>query len=371
MSSFKEYYFPHIGESEWNNYFWQLKNCVKTLKKLRDYSLIDEDELYKLKGLRLKFSITPYFLSLIDPKDKSNPIKKQCIPSIEEVFDEDGEVDPLNDLNNMVLPNVIKKYPDRVLILVTNICPLYCRYCFRRNILGKKKFIITPSQIDSIFYYLKKERKVKEVIISGGEPLILSNDLIEYILRGLRKIENIEVIRIGTRVPVVLPQRIEKDFLKIIRKYSPIWFVTHFNHPFEVTEDSKKAVSAILSTGSPVLNQTVLLKNVNDDEKVIEELFRKLIKIGIKPYYLFGCDPVRGASHFRTSLKKGMKILEHLNGRLSGIGQPIFAIDTKGGGKIPIQPNYIVSIDGERILVKNYENRIYEYRERKENNWIK
>lgn len=364
--SFKEYYFPTVSDEKWNDYVWQISNRITTLERLCHFLKIGSVEYHKLKKNEnnLKFSITPYYLSLIDPNDDNDPIRLQCVPSSKEFEDEEGLVDPLLEKGCERVENVIQKYPDRVVLTVTNFCPVYCRHCFRRdNWLNKDQ---KPLSLIKIVGYLKENKGIKEVIISGGEPPTLPLNYLDNLLNEIRKIESVEVIRLASRLPVVLPFRIDDGFIKVLKKYSPIWFMTHFNHPREVTKESTMAIKKLIENGILVLNQSVLLKGINDDVNILENLFRKLIKIGVKPYYLYQCDPAKGVSHFRTSIFKGMEIIEKLRGNLSGIAVPNFAIDLEGGGKVTIEPNNIISIKENMLIVKNFEGKLYEYRLKEE-----
>ncbi len=360
--NFKEYYYPLVSDKEWLDYRWQLSNRITNLEDLHNYLKINDQDFSYLKKFedRLNLSITPYYLSLINPLDEFDPIKLQCVPSPLEFQDDEGMEDPLGEESLMNVKDVIHKYPDRILFLVTNQCPVYCRHCFRRNKWGKS--LETKIDFQNLIEYIKKNSEVREVIISGGEPLILSSDHLESILKELRKIDQIEVIRIASRVPVVLPQRIDEEIIQILKNYSPIWFITHFNHPGEITELSTKALRKLIENGIAVLNQSVLLKGINDDSKTLEKLFRNLIKIGVKPYYLFQCDPAKGVKHLRTSVFKGIEIIKELNGKLSGIAVPKFAIDLQGGGKVNLEPNSIESINENSIVVKNFQGKLYEYK---------
>lgn len=361
--SFKDFYYPTVSKKDWKDYNWQLNNRIRNLEKLSSYIKIDKGALSKLGKFEknLNFSITPYYLSLINPENEEDPIRKQCVPTLEEFETLEGESDPLGEKENMPVSGLIHKYPDRALILATNICPVYCRHCFRRGEWDKGENVASLQNLQLMFEYIKSKTSIKEVIISGGDPLFLSDFLLDFILRELRKIGNVEVIRIASRVPVVLPQRITKELSSILKKYSPIWFVTHFNHFNEITDESSKCVENLLLSKAIVLNQTVLLKGINDNSETIEKLFRALLKIGVKPYYLFECDPAKGVTHFRTSLFKGLEIMESLRGRVSGLAQPTFALDTQGGGKVPLLPNYVLSYKENSVLVRNYEGKIFEY----------
>lgn len=361
--SFREFYFPKVSEQEWNDYRWHYKKSIKDLDTLATFLKIKAEIFYKLRKYEkdLNISITPYYLSLIDPENQDDPLRKQCVPSPLEFESTDGMSDPLGEKNNSPVNDVIHKFKDRALFLVTNICPVYCRHCFRREEWKKGEKIKTPAHFKKMIDYVKANSSIKEVIISGGDPLFLSDFLLEFILKELRSIPNVEIIRVASRIPVVLPQRINDSVASIFKKYSPIWFITHFNHPNEVTLEAQYAIDKLISSKVFVLNQSVLLKGVNDNSKTLEELFRKLLKIGVKPYYLFQCDPAKGVSHFRTSVFKGIEIMEQLWGKLSGLAQPTYALDTEGGGKVPLLPNYIVSYKENSLIVRNYEGKFFEY----------
>ncbi|MCX7829643.1 MAG: KamA family radical SAM protein [Acidobacteria bacterium] len=363
-TTYKEFYYPNVSGIEWNDYRWQLKNRISDLSTLDHFLKIKKETFNKLKKYetKLNISITPYYLSLINPKDKNDPVKKQCVPLPEEFECGEGLIDPLAEKANMPLEDVIHKYPDRALLVLSNVCPVYCRHCFRRGEWGKNKNINLKERIQKAVEYFKKNKSIKEAIISGGEPLLFSDSLIEFLLKELRKISNVEIIRIASRIPVVLPQRITQNLCSILKKYSPIWLVTHFNHFQEITEEAEESIEKLVSSKAIVLNQTVLLRGINDNADTLEKLFRNLIKIGVKPYYLFQCDPAKGVSHFRTSVFEGLEIMENLAGKITGLAQPTFALDTEGGGKVPLLPNYILSCKEGLIEVKNYQGKRFCYK---------
>lgn len=363
MASKRSYFYPEASDNEWNDFRWQLRNRVATFSSLSKLLRLSDEEraAFGVEGTQTRFSITPYYLSLINPDDPDDPVRKQCVPTSDEFEDGRHSSDPLKEKNTMPVPGVVHRYPDRVLFLTTNICPVYCRHCMRRREWAKDETPRTPSQLSAMVEYVKRTPAIKEVMISGGDPLSLPLELLEHLLKELRSIPHLEIIRLASRYPVVLPQRITAEVAETLKRYFPIWFVTHFNHQSEITEESAGACRRLLDHGIPVLNQTVLLRGVNDDPQVIEELMRGLLKIGVKPYYLFQCDPVRGVSHFRTSVFKGIEIMEHLRGRVSGLAQPTFALDTEGGGKIPLLPNYVTSYTENSLIVRNYEGKTFEY----------
>jgi lysine 2,3-aminomutase len=288
------------------------------------------------------FAITPYYASLIKRLDYSDPIFSLGIPQVSELHDSKYlSDDPLNESGEMPVPFLVHRYADRVLLMSTSMCSVYCRHCTRKRLAGKKECHISAQRLDKIKKYLLKHEEVKDVIVSGGDPFSQENSFIEEILEAIRPIPHIDIIRFGTRVPVVLPQRITPKLLAMLKKYKPLWINTHFNHPSEITPESSEACRKIVDAGIPMGNQTVLLKGINDSSEVISELCRKLIKISVKPYYLYQCDLVRGVEHFRTSVEKGIEIMADLRGRISGIAIPTFVVDAPGGlGKIPVLPEY-------------------------------
>ena len=354
----------NVDGKDWKNWKWQIANRFKSYEDIKNFLQLDKNqqETFRITENIFHFGVTPYYLSLIkDFSDKNNPILKQILPSIE-------EVDPLSQMESSLDPfledemshvsGLTHRYPDRVLFRATNFCSVYCRHCMRKRMFLEDEKARTKEEYDKMFEYIRNNKEIKEVLISGGDPLTLPNSKIEYILKNLYEIEHVDVIRIGSRELVVNPYRfLDENLLQLFDKYDKIWLVTHFNHPDEITNETKKVVKNILSTGTPVLNQTVLLKGINDNKKIIEQLMRDLLKSKIKPYYLFYCDPVKGVVHFRTDIFKGVEILEYLRGRLSGLGIPTYAVDLKDGlGKIPLVPDYIEEIEENHVIFRNYKN---------------
>ncbi len=346
---------------------WQLRNRIRTPEGLRKYfkNLTEDEE----KGLSLvvkqfPIGVTPYYLNLADPEDPSCPVRRQIIPTYSEI---DPKVQTSCDPNALEeegqIPHLTHRYPDRALVTLTTMCPVYCRHCMRKRKVGKPERAITEEEFRPIWDYIKRNTQIREVLISGGDPLVLSTEKLAYYIREIKKIDHIEVIRIGTRTPVILPQRFyDEDLLRFLEEVSPVWVVTHFNHPKEITEEVKTAVRNIRKTGNPILNQTVLLKGINDSPLTMEELFRKLIAIGVKPYYLFHCDPIYGVVHFRTPIEVGLKIMSHLRGRLSGLAQPVYALDLPGGkGKVVLSPQYLLKREGKKHYFRDYTGEVVEY----------
>ena len=300
---------------------------------------------------------------MLDLTDPNDPLKKQCFPSYEEISCPAPSVDdPLDEEGDMVVPGLVHRYPDRVLMIVTNICAMNCRHCTRKRLWegGRKGFL--REQVDGMLAYIRSTPAVRDVVVSGGDPLLLSDRNLEYILQNLRGISHVEIIRIGTRVPVVLPQRITGGLVSMLRKYRPVWLNTQFNHPRELTARSVEACDRIISAGIPMNNQSVLLKGVNDDPATMKTLCQKLLAASIRPYYIFQCDPVSGAEHLRTSVWKGIEIIENLRGHTSGLAVPTFVVDApEGGGKVPLQPNYLISAGEDHLVFRTFEGRIIRY----------
>jgi lysine 2,3-aminomutase len=344
---------------------WQqmIRDSVHSVDQLVEKFNIDRkvaeglDEFFQAR-------INPYYLSLI--REPGDPIWKQCVPDVKELEDIDGYDDPLQEDAMSPVPNITHRYPDRALFLTTSQCGMYCRFCTRKRKVGNSDKI-SMRQLESAFKYLEQHTEIRDVIMSGGDPLMLTDTMLEKILQRLRKIPHIEIIRIGSKMPCVLPQRITPKLCEMIKKYHPIYINTHFNHPWEITPESTKACGMLADAGCPVSNQAVLMKGVNDDPAVMKELFTKLLKIRVRPYYLYMADETKGANHFRTSLDKGLEIIYALRGHTSGLAIPHFVIDAPGGGgKIPVLPQYILHRDDDRIVMRNYKNEVYVYREAKE-----
>lgn len=356
--------FKNVEKQNWENWKWQIANRLTTLGEIKKiFPVSKELETAFLKTTEIfHFGTTPYYLSLIKEFSYDNPIFKQVFPSLDEIDKEKQKYsyeDPFLEDTLSPVSGLTHRYPDRVLMRATNFCSVYCRHCMRKRMFLEEERARTKEEYEKMFEYIRENKQIKEVLISGGDPLTLPNKKIEYILKNLYEIEHLDIIRIGSRELVVNPYRFfDEKLLELFDKYDKIWLVSHFNHPDEITNITKKAVKNILSTGTPVLNQTVLMKGINDNKETIENLMRSLLKVKIKPYYLFYCDPVKGTLHFRTDIKKGVEILEHLRGRVSGLATPIYAVDLENGlGKIPLFPNYVVEETDKYIIFKNYEGK--------------
>ncbi len=355
-----------VNPNNWNDWKWQIKNRIRTVEQLSDFLpfSLNEEELRKVVQ-KYPMAITPYYASLIQKPDISDPIFAMSIPQLFELFDPPClSEDPLEEHQDMPVPGLVHRYQDRALLIVTTTCASYCRHCTRKRVAGKREVSISPRRLQQVCDYLSSHPEICDVIISGGDPLSMTTDALEAVISKIRSVQSVQIIRIGTRVPVVLPMRITDELVNMLRKYHPIWINTHFNHPNELTKEAFAACSKMADAGIPLGNQTVLLRGVNDNPQIIEQLCRGLVRMRVRPYYLYQCDLVRGVEHFRTPLAKGIEIMEYLRGRVSGLAIPTFAVDTQhGGGKIPLLPNYIVSMSPTHTVLRNYEGLMVNYPE--------
>lgn len=361
--------FKCIEDSDWNDWKWQLKNRIEDVEDLKKYLPLTKEEEDGAKAClgQFRMAITPYYLSLIDPDDKYDPIRKQAVPTIDELnVSSEDLLDPLHEDGDSPVPGLTHRYPDRVLLLITDQCAMYCRHCTRRRFAGSKDNCLPMAKIEKCIEYIASNSEIRDVLLSGGDALLISDENLEYIIKKLREIPHVEIIRIGSRVPVVMPQRITTPLVNMLKKYHPIWLNTHFNHPNEITPESKKACEKLANAGIPLGNQSVLLKGVNDCVHVMKKLVNELVMIRVRPYYIYQCDLSMGLSHFRTSVSKGVEIIEGLRGHTSGYCVPTFVVDAPGGGgKIPIMPNYVISQSNDKIILRNFEGIITSYQEPK------
>lgn len=359
--------FPNATDAEWNDWKWQVRNRIETLEELKKYvNLTAEEEEGIIKSLQtLRMAITPYYLSLIDPDNPHCPVRKQAIPSAAETYISPSDLlDPLSEDEDSPVPGLTHRYPDRVLFLITDMCSMYCRHCTRRRFAGQKDAAAPKDNIDKAIEYIAKTPQIRDVLLSGGDALLVSDKTLEDIIRRLREIPHVEIIRIGSRVPVVLPQRITEDLVNMLKKYHPIWLNTHFNHPNEITEESARACAMLANAGVPLGNQSVLLRGINDCAHVMKDLVHKLVMIRVRPYYIYQCDLSQGLSHFRTPVSKGIEIIESLRGHTSGFAVPTFVVDAPGGGgKTPVMPQYVISQVPGKIILRNFEGVIASYTE--------
>ncbi len=359
--------FKEIPAEQWNDWKWQYKNRIMTADDLSKYIELSDEERQGIEKCldSYQMAITPYVLSLLDLNNPFDPIRRQFIPSTDELYIAPEEQrDPLHEETDSPCTGLTHRYPDRVLFLVTNQCSSYCRHCTRRRFAGQIDTALSQKQLDDSIEYIKNHEEVRDVLISGGDPLTLSDSKLEYILSNLRSIKHVEIIRIGTRIPVVMPQRITDELCEMLKKYHPLWMNIQINHPDEITEECETACSKLLSAGIPIGNQTVLLAGVNDCVHVMRKLVRRLVQIRVRPYYIYQCDLSLGLSSFRTTVSKGIEIIEGLQGHTTGFAVPTYVIDAPGGGgKIPIMPNHIISQGFRKYVLRNYEGRITTYTE--------
>lgn len=355
----------HVPEEDWNNWTWQLKNRITTLEQLEELLELTEEERAGCEhaNTKLAMAITPYFFNLIDRDDPECPIRKQVIPRSEEMtVGAEEMLDPVGEDSHSPVPGLVHRYPDRVLFLVTDRCAAYCRYCTRSRLVSNAQDYNFHPEFEQGLKYIEEHPEVRDVLLSGGDPLLLSNRKIDYLLGRLRQIEHVEFIRIGTRIPVFLPQRITPELCEIFKKHGPIWMSIHSNHPKECTQALKDACEQLSYAGVPLGNQSVLLKDVNDDVETMKALVHRLVRMRVRPYYIYQCDLITGSSHLRANVCKGIEIMKQLRGHTTGYAVPQFVVDAPGGGgKVPMNPQYITKIDDEAIHFKNFEGKLYRY----------
>ncbi|MGB4655305.1 MAG: lysine 2,3-aminomutase [Bacteroidales bacterium] len=361
----KQKLFPDVSEKDWNDWKWQVRNRIETFDELVKYIPLtkSEEEGVKKSLETLRMAITPYYLSLINSDDPHDPIRKQAIPSgLETHISAADLTDPLHEDEDAPVPGLTHRYPDRVLFLITDMCSMYCRHCTRRRFAGQTDKASPADRIQAGIDYIARTPQVRDVLLSGGDALMVSDNMLESIIQRLREIPHVEIIRIGTRVPVVCPQRITDDLVNMLKKYHPIWLNTHFNHPNEITPESKLACEKLADAGIPLGNQSVLLRGVNDCPKIMKDLVQGLVRIRVRPYYIYQCDLSMGLEHFRTPVSKGIEIIENLRGHTSGYAVPTFVVDAPGGGgKIPVMPNYLISQSPDKVILRNFEGVITTY----------
>jgi lysine 2,3-aminomutase len=354
-----------VEEEQWNDWHWQIANRITTVDRLdRVIDLTDQEKQVIDRSLNtLRMAITPYYASLMDPGDPACPIRMRAVPTIRETeIRPEDEVDPLAEEVDSPVPGITHRYPDRVLFLVTDQCSMYCRHCTRRRMAGETDRALPQSRIDEMIDYVRETRGIRDVLLSGGDPLTLSTGRLEYVVARLHEIPHVEIVRYGSAVPVVMPQRITDELVAMMKKYQPAWLNTHFNHPKEVTPAVRRALAKLADNGIVLGNQTVLLRGVNDCPIIMKELVQRLIQNRVRPYYIYHCDLSQGIGHFRTSIGKGIEIIEHLWGHTSGFAVPRYVKDVGGGvGKTPIDPSYIISRSDRMVIFRNYEGVIGRY----------
>lgn len=355
-----------LRHRRWDDWRWQMGHRIRKPEQLFQYypHLRDYPDFEPVIG-KYPMAITPYYASLIRKADASDPIFRMAVPQVQELVDPPFlSPDPLEECRDMPVPGMVHRYTDRVLIIATTTCSTYCRHCTRKRVAGTRESTISRKRMEQIVAYLTQHPEVSDVIVSGGDPLTMSTEQIEMVLSSIRQVPSVQIIRLGTRTPVVLPQRITDELCAMLRKYHPIWINTHFNHPDELTPEAAAACSKLADAGIPLGNQSVLLKGVNDNPQIIEQLCRGLIRMRVRPYYLYQCDLVRGVEHFRTPISQGLEIMEYLRGRLSGLAIPLFVVDAPhGGGKIPVLPTYVVTQSPTQTVLRNYEGMLIAYPE--------
>ncbi|MDD4837157.1 MAG: lysine 2,3-aminomutase [Synergistales bacterium] len=356
-----------VEDRDWNDWRWQLSHRVTEATTLGKVIDLSDDEIEALdRSLHLlRMAITPYYASLIDPHDPGCPIRMQAVPTLAETYTAPEDLlDPLREDSHSPVRGLTHRYPDRCIMLVTDQCSMYCRHCTRRRFAGEKDRPMEKRAMEACLDYIRRTPVLRDVLVTGGDPLTLENGILEWLLGELRSIPHVEIIRIGTRIPAVLPQRITAKLCSMLKKYHPLWINVHFNHPKELTEEAGRALEMLADSGIPLGNQSVLLKGVNDCPYIFRELNQGLLKHRVRPYYIYQCDLSQGISHFRTSVGKGLEIMEFLRGHTSGLAVPTFVVDAPGGGgKIPVMPQYLISRSDRKVLLRNFEGVITAYTE--------
>jgi lysine 2,3-aminomutase len=360
-------HWPEVSPAQWNDWKWQLKNRVTTLARLEELLDLTPNERagVQVAGSKLALAVTPHFFNLIEPGNPACPIRRQVIPRLEESYTSPFEMaDPCGEDSHMPVPGLVHRYPDRVLFLVTDRCASYCRYCTRSRVVSGAGEQELHTNFDAAIHYIATHPEVRDVLLSGGDPLLFSDDKLEMLLSRLRAIEHVEFVRIGSRVPIFLPQRITPELCAMLQKYHPLWLSVHVNHPRELTLEVKAGLERLANAGIPLGNQSVLLDGVNDNVDVMRMLVQKLLRCRVRPYYLYQLDLIQGSSHLQVPVSKGLEIMEGLRGHTTGYAIPQYVIDAPGGGgKVPINPNYVLYHDTEKVIIRNYEGKVFEYPE--------
>jgi lysine 2,3-aminomutase len=364
--TFRKNFFPYATQADWKDWQWQLRNRIHDKEQLSHILKLSDDEKSALSNpiRQLPFSITPYYASLLERENPNQPIRRAVVPVTDEFRLSVGEADdPLGEDHDSPVPGIIHRYPDRVLFLVTDMCSTYCRYCTRSRMVGNGIMTATgKARWIRAIKYIEDTPSIRDVLISGGDPLTMGDDELQWLLSSLRAIPHVEFLRIGTKAPVVLPQRITPALTRMLRKYHPLWISIHFTHPDELTPEVSNACERLADAGIPLGSQTVLLSGVNDNVDTMKRLMHGLLKIRVRPYYLYQCDPISGSAHFRTPIAKGLEIIRGLRGYTTGYAVPTYVIDAPGGGgKIPLLPEYVSGREGDELLMRNYEGNIYRY----------
>ena len=362
----RDHLFAQKSTANWQDWRWHMRNRITSVPKLLEFYPELRNEVGMLDAAaKFPLAITPYYASIIQSLDGKDPVFQMAVPQVQELYDPPFlKSDPLEEDEDMPVPGLVHRYQDRALVLATTTCSMYCRHCTRKRGVGHKDSCIADESLEKITGYLRKHPEVRDVIVSGGDPFTMTTPMLERVLAAIRCVETVDIIRIGTRTPVVMPMRITGELTRMLKKYQPIWVNTHFNHPNEMTPEAAEACGKLVDAGIPLSNQAVLLRGINDDPHVMETLCRKLVRNRVRPYYMFQCDLVRGVEHFRTPISRGIEIMEYLRGRLSGLAIPTYVVDAPhGGGKIPVLPNYIISSSPTNTVLRNFEGMIVNYPE--------
>ena len=367
VRSFRKRHFPGVPTKVWNDWRWQTSRRIRTLAQLESMISLSEEEraAFTRSETVLPLGITPYYMSLVSPEDPHQPIRRTVIPTVHETVRTAGEADdPLGEDAQSPVPGMVHRYPDRVLLLLSDFCSTYCRYCTRSRVVGHGSIHPSRSRLEQAFDYISRTPAIRDVLISGGDPLLLGEEKLAWVLSRLRQIPHVEIVRIGTKVPAVLPQRITPRLVRMLRQFHPLWMSLHFTHPDECTPEAHRACAMLADAGIPLGSQTVLLQGINDSVETMRRLVHNMLKMRVRPYYLYQCDPITGSAHFRTPIEKGLEIIRGLRGFTSGYAVPTYVVDAPGGGgKIPLMPDYVVGREEEALVLRNYEDGRYRYPE--------
>jgi lysine 2,3-aminomutase len=366
--SFRKRFYPETATAEWQDWQWQFRNRITDIDDLSRMIWLSQEERLSMGSQEgsLPFAITPYYASLLDDIDVNHPLRRMVVPLADECFCAAEEADdPLAEEKDSPVPGIVHRYPDRVLFLVTDSCATYCRYCTRSRIFSSQQDFKNIDVWEKAIRYIKDNVQIRDVLLSGGDPLTLSDSRLEWLLSRLKAIPHVEILRIGTKVPVVMPQRITTQLIYMLKRFHPLWMSIHINHPEEITPEMSQACTRLANAGIPLGSQSVLLRNINDRVEIMTRLVHELLKIRVKPYYLYQCDPIPGSSHFRTSVNAGLELIDGLRGHTTGYAVPTYVIDAPGGGgKIPLLPEYVVGRDKDTLILRNYQGRIFHYPDR-------
>ncbi len=367
VRTFRKKHFAGVPTKLWNDWQWQTSHRIRTLAQLESMICLSEEEraAFTRSETVLPLGITPYYMSLVSAVNPNQPIRRSVIPTIHETVRTSGEADdPLGEETMSPVPGLVHRYPDRVLLLLSDFCSTYCRYCTRSRVVGHGAIHPSRNRLERAFAYIEQTTSIRDVLLSGGDPLMLGEEKLSWVLSRLRQIPHVEIVRIGTKVPAVLPQRITPSLVRMLRQYHPLWMSLHFTHPDECTPEALRACTMLADAGIPLGSQTVLLKGINDSVETMRQLVHNLLKMRVRPYYLYQCDPISGSAHFRTPIEKGLEIIRGLRGFTSGYAVPTYVVDAPGGGgKIPLMPDYVVGREDDALVLRNYENGLYRYPE--------